>query len=195
MKMKHIPNKPIRQFVFSFVSIAVGIAIFVIIVCLRIFQVCDILYFLLHIVCVVTCFVVSFVTNVLEVNTKSNVIIYKKAMIRKGVWLKSYIVWLVIHYWLITASLLGTINVIYVTIDSVDQIRIVLYSILSLFITSASYAISPVTMAEGYRIAYCKLDSAILCYEKANDNNGIDKLIEAMELGEEIITSYSFYRK
>lgn len=143
-----------------------GTTIFVFIICCFKWQPCDILYLLFNLICIEICLVISFVTNVLEVENQNDVVIYKKALIRKSVWLKSYIIWLVVHYWLIGAALMATINVIYIGIDSMEQKHIIMYSILSLFLTCVGYAVSPLVMATGYRKAYCCLDKAIVVYEQ-----------------------------
>lgn len=113
------------------------------------------------------------------------------AYIRKSVWLKSNIVWMVVNFWMIASAFLSTLVVIYISVNNIDARKIVFYSIMSLFVSIMQYVLTPMAMARGYRKAYQSIDKAIFAYEKGGCQD-IAILEEALNLGEDYIEKYSY---
>lgn len=191
--MKEQKKKTLKQIFFALICILLGIGLISGSYMSGLLEMSDLIYATFHIVCIESCIVIAFVTNVLDVEKENKSILYQKALTRKSVWLKSEIAWLVVYYWLIGSSLLATIIVIYIGIDTMEQRRIVLYSIFSLFFCCAGYVVNAMTASRGYRKAYCLIDAAILKYEQDGNNEKI--LGDAMIEGEKFITEYTFKKR
>lgn len=158
------------------------------------FELHDILYLLLFIGCIEFCLLVPSSTDIdSELIIKINGI-HKIAYIRKNAWLKSNLIWMTIHYWIIAASFLATLIVIYITVDNLNKNSIVFYSVVSLFSSIMSYILSPMTIAKGYRLAYQEIDKAIFQYENSKDKN-TEILSFALMKGEEYIKKYCYEMK
>lgn len=153
----------------------------------------DMLYVTLSVVCIEICILITLITGIEDIVIKSLDGIHKVAYIRKSVWLKSSIIWMVINFWMISSSFLSTIIVIYISVQNVDATRIVFYSVMSLFVSIMGYVLNPLAMARGYRKAYQEIDRAIFEYEKKNEN--VEILEKALVCGEEYIEKYSYEMK
>lgn len=153
----------------------------------------DMLYVTLCVVCIEACVLIALITGIEDIVIKELGGIHKVAYIRKSVWLKSNIIWMVINFWMVASSFLSTIIVIYISIDNLDATRIVFYSVMSLFVSIMGYVLNPLAMARGYRKAYQEIDKAIFEFEK--DKNNTDILEKALVSGEEFIEKYSYEMK
>lgn len=153
----------------------------------------DMLYITLSMVCVEACVLITLITGIEDAVIKDFNGIHKVAYIRKSVWLKSNIIWMVVNFWMISSSFLSTIIIIYISVEDVDATRIVFYSVMSLFVSIMGYVLNPLAMSRGYRKAYQEIDKAIFEYEKELKN--VDLLKEALVCGEEYIEKYSFEMK
>lgn len=151
----------------------------------------DVLYMTLTVVCIETCVIIAMITGIEDLKIKEVSGIYKVAYIRKSVWLKSNIVWMVVNFWMISSAFLSTLIVIYISVNNIDARKIVFYSIMSLFTSIMQYVLTPMAMARGYRKAYQIIDKAILSYEK-NGCKDIEILEDALNLGEGYIEKYSY---
>lgn len=155
------------------------------------FELHDILYLSLFIGCVEFCLLVPSTTGIDDELINKSDGIYKTAYIRKNVWLKSNLIWMTIHYWVIAASFLATLIVIYITVDNLNESGIVFYSVVSLFTSIMSYILSPITIAKGYKLAYQKIDKAIFLFENSS-NQDKEILSSALIEGEELIKKYCY---
>lgn len=150
----------------------------------------DVLFLGLLVICIETCVIISIVTsyeNIQTINGGNDLI--QTAYIRKSIWLKSYIIWLVVHYWMAASSILATSITIYITSgEEINKNKIIFYSIISLFVSIMSYVLNPKRISSGYRNAYQEIDTALLKF----DNSDFEMLSEALIKGEEHIKTYSF---
>lgn len=185
--------KKIFRVVLCMICILIGIALEIALYYIGKLKFQDMLYITLSVVCIEACILITLITGIEDIVIKSLSGIHKVAYIRKSVWLKSNIIWMVINFWMISSSFLSTIIVIYISVQDVDATRIVFYSVMSLFVSIMSYVLNPLAMARGYRKAYQEIDKAIFEYEKRKEN--IDILEKALVCGEEYIEKYSYEMK
>ncbi len=111
--------------------------------------------------------IVFFVSLILLVRKSKNdkskgqySVLYKK----RAIFLSTSVCWLIIHYYLVIASIICTVNVIYVNqLDSsaLKPTRIVLYSVLSILFTLGDLIIRPEKASHAYRDAYRLMDDSI----------------------------------
>lgn len=158
------------------------------------FELYDILYLTLFIGCVQFCLLVPSTSGIDSDLTNKSEGIYKTAYIRKNAWLKSNLIWITINYWIIAASFLATLIVIYVAVNDINKNKIVFYSIVSLFASIMSYILNPLAIAKGYRLAYQEIDKAILEFENTGSTNK-EFLSFALIKGEEYVKQYCYEMK
>lgn len=151
----------------------------------------DLLYLTLFIVCPEACILISIITGIEDTVIPEIEGTHKVAYIRKSVWLKSNIIWLVVGFWIISSSFLATLIVIYLTSNEENKNRIIFHSIMSLFTSIMSYVLNPIPMAKGYRLAYQEIDKAIFEFQEKGSKNG-EILVSSLAKGEEYISQYSY---
>ncbi len=183
-------SKTMRVFLCVIFSI-LGIGIIISFARVFAFNLQDVLYLSLFVVCLEACLLISIITSIEDELISEIDGTYKTAYIRKSVWLKSYIIWMVINFWMVSASFLATLIVIYITSNDINKVKIIFYSIMSIFTSIISYVLNPMSIAKGYRLAYQEIDKAIFKYQ--NSGKKKDKILStAINKGEQYINKYSF---
>lgn len=185
--------KKIARLVCAIVCVSIGIVVIGAVVVSKKFQLFDVFYLLLFVVCLDVCLLMSLFIGTREKEKESIAGVVGQAFYLKSIWLVSTIVWMLVGFWMISSSLLSTLIVIYISSDisnGVDTNRIIFYSIASLFVSVMYYALAPMAMSRGYRKAYQEINTAILKYECIEKDG--KALAEAIIKGEECIEKYSF---
>ena len=150
----------------------------------------DKLYLIAIFLCIVICVSFALFTHlyyIASVDSKE----YEEACRKRIVWLNSAIAWMIVHYWLIGASCLATLIVVYITVgNEINSTRVVFYSIMSLITSFLDMIIMPLSMSKGYRKAYEKIDAELVEMEYTNEN-----LKKARLRGERFITKYTYDKR
>lgn len=181
------------RFFCAFLCVSIGIVVIWASAISKKFQLFDVFYLMLFIVCLDVCLLMSLFIGNKEKEKESIDGVIGQSFYLKSIWLVSTIVWMLVGFWMISSSLLSTLIVIYISSDvsnGVDTNRIIFYSIASLFVSVMNYALAPMAMSKGYRKAYQEINTAILKYECIEKDKKV--LAEAIIKGEEYIEKYSF---
>lgn len=97
-----------------------------------------------------------------NIEDKSKIMAIKK----RNIWIRTSVIWLALYYWLVLNSVLTTLIVLYIscyrdmTLESM-QIRVFMYSALSLFSAICPYIVNMLDVSKAYRSAFRGLDNAI----------------------------------
>lgn len=109
---------------------------------------------------------------------------HKELYTRKASYLSASIIFMVLHYYLVIASLTCTISVIYFNQSAVDSDKkigiIVLYSVLSILFTLFDLIVRPEKKAKKYRESYRVLDELLNGYKYGVDSK-IDEALKVCE--------------
>ncbi len=158
------------------------------------FQLYDIFYVVLFVICLEVCLLMSLYIGSKGTEKEHCEGIIGKAYSLRNIWLKTTIIWMLVAYWMISSSMLSTLIVIYISSENnkgVDTNRIIFYSIASLFVSVMYYVLSPMAVSRGYRRAFREINKAILKSECQSVGKEI-ALADAIVMGEEYIERYSF---
>ena len=102
---------------------------------------------------------------------------------------------MILHYWLICVSFFvpAVLSVMSVYEDGVEVLKIVVYSLISIFSTLLNFMFRPDKHAYGYRIAFELLDAKLNYVEDMPEDKGKKILNDALETGERYITHSLYY--
>lgn len=126
-----------------------------------------------------------------EFEISSGTALERCAIDRKRIWLRASIIWYCINYVFLLFGFVCTIVLIYMAYTLEDagnayQIRVVIYSGMSLFVSITPHVLQPMNKSKGFRNANINLDAALIEGNEA-------KIKTALVDGEKIIreTHYS----
>ena len=104
---------------------------------------------------------------------------------KRNLYLRTSIIWQTVYYLVTLVSLLTSIIVIYLcTFKEAEELRIFIYSVISLFATVVDFVMKPKDVAVGHRKSFNLLDREIATQQNKNTT-----LTETVYKCEEIIES------
>ena len=120
--------------------------------------------------------------------------VYKSYYERKVLWIKLYVTWVVLHYWLVGLSFFAPafLSIISAYEEGAEPFKIAIYSLISIFGTLLNFLMRPDKQAYGYRIAFELLDNKLFEVVDLLEDKAEPILRMAMETGEKYITHATF---